>query len=48
MQLLNPKNYPKPCCAAIKLASIELLYLDDDKNVTWKKINNMVPKSCGC
>ena len=48
MQVLNPQNYPKPCCAAIKFSSVDLLLVTEDQAVMWKRYKKMVPRACGC
>ncbi|XP_065163740.1 protein 60A [Atheta coriaria] len=46
--LVNPLKFPKPCCAPTRLTPISVLYYLNDANVTLKKYQRMVVKSCGC
>lgn len=46
--LLHPERVPEPCCAPMKLSSINIIrYVDDNtiKNEIW---DNMSVASCGC
>ncbi|KAK7571923.1 hypothetical protein V9T40_014395 [Parthenolecanium corni] len=48
VNLINPSEAPKPCCAPTKLGSIAVLFYLEDNNVILKKYKNMIVKSCGC
>ncbi|XP_044267733.1 protein 60A-like [Tribolium madens] len=50
VHLIQPKRFPKPCCAPTELAPIPLVYYLDagTSNVVLKKYSNMAVKSCGC
>ena len=37
-----------PCCAGKKMSDINMLYLDQEKNVVFGKLPNMKVERCGC
>lgn len=43
-----PTAIPKPCCVPTKLASISMLYLDEENKAVLKNYPEMVVEGCGC
>ncbi len=37
-----------PCCAPQKMSGINMLYMDEHKNVILGKLPNMKVERCGC
>jgi len=37
-----------PCCAGKKMSDINMLYLDQERNVVFGKLPNMKVERCGC
>jgi len=48
VSLIQPRMFPKACCAPKKLTSITVLYFDDIQKVVMKRYKHMVVQSCGC
>lgn len=48
VNLMDPDNVSKPCCAPTKLSGISVIYLDSSSNVVLKKFSSMMVMSCGC
>ncbi|XP_067943599.1 bone morphogenetic protein 7-like [Watersipora subatra] len=48
VSLIQPRRFPKACCAPKTLSAITVLYFDETQNVVMKRYRNMVVKSCGC
>jgi len=45
---MNPTAVPKACCVPTQLASISMLYLDEDNKVVLKNYQDMQVLGCGC
>lgn len=45
---MNPAAVPKACCVPTQLASISMLYLDEDNKVVLKNYQDMQVLGCGC
>lgn len=45
---ISPSLAPKACCVPTELASISMLYLDDQSKVVLKNYQDMVVVGCGC
>jgi len=45
---MNPTAVPKACCVPTHLASISMLYLDEDHKVVLKNYQDMQVLGCGC
>ena len=45
---VNPSAVPKACCVPTQLASISMLYTDEDNKVVLKNYQDMAVLGCGC
>lgn len=48
MSIVDPVKYSGPCCSASDMASLTLLYFDEEKNIKYSKVPNMRVEACGC
>ena len=46
--VMQQANNLSPCCTPKKMKSINMLYMDDNKNVLMGKLPNMKVEKCGC
>uniref|UniRef100_A0AC35TJM4 TGF_BETA_2 domain-containing protein n=1 Tax=Rhabditophanes sp. KR3021 TaxID=114890 RepID=A0AC35TJM4_9BILA len=45
---INPSSVPAPCCIPQQLSSLQILYVDANKQVVIKNYAEMIVESCGC
>ncbi|MEE6487864.1 hypothetical protein FKM82_015063 [Ascaphus truei] len=45
---MEPEDTPQPCCVAVKLSPISMLYYDNNDNVVLRHYEDMVVDECGC
>ena len=48
MSMLGNDKYPGPCCSASDMSSLTLLYFDDNYNIKYSELPNMVVQRCSC
>uniref|UniRef100_UPI003590236A growth/differentiation factor 8-like n=1 Tax=Myxine glutinosa TaxID=7769 RepID=UPI003590236A len=48
VQKVNPSGSAGPCCAPTKMSAISMLYFNDQQQIIFGKIPDMVVERCGC
>ncbi|CAM9286730.1 growth/differentiation factor 8 [Lampetra fluviatilis] len=48
VQQANPSGSAGPCCAPTKMSAISMLYFNDQQQIIFGKIPDMVVERCGC